>query len=67
MAFGIGAHRCMGSNIGRAEIRICLEEVLKRLPDYEVEEAGLELAPDVGTVYAYKSLPIRFTPGKRVA
>lgn len=32
LTFGYGAHQCMGKNIGRMEMRIFLEEFVKRLP-----------------------------------
>jgi len=37
VAFGIGAHFCLGANLARLELRVLLEEALPRL-------AGLELA-----------------------
>lgn len=39
LSFGYGAHQCMGKNIARMEMRIFLEEFIKRLPH-------LELVPD---------------------
>ncbi len=36
LAFGVGAHRCLGSNLGRREVRIGLEELLQRVPDFEL-------------------------------
>ena len=36
VAFGIGPHRCLGSNLARTEIAIAIEEVLKALPDFEL-------------------------------
>lgn len=38
VAFGIGPHRCLGSNLARVEIAIAIEEVLKVLPDFELAE-----------------------------
>jgi cytochrome P450 len=42
VAFGIGPHRCVGSHLARLEVRIAVEELLKRVPDFEL--AG----PDLG-------------------
>jgi len=36
LTFGVGIHRCLGSNIARAQLRILLEEWLKRIPDFEI-------------------------------
>ncbi|MGE0385963.1 MAG: cytochrome P450 [Gammaproteobacteria bacterium] len=65
MAFGVGAHRCMGSNIARMEFRILFSEILKRLPDYRVDEANLHRSPVAGIVFGYESVPFTFAPGKR--
>ena len=67
LAFGIGKHRCMGSNIGRLEVLIALEQLLTRMPDFKVAPGAAELSDDIGTVKAYKTVPITFTPGKRSA
>ena len=39
VAFGIGAHFCLGANLARLELRVFFEEALRRLP-------GLALATD---------------------
>jgi cytochrome P450 len=36
--FGLGIHRCLGSNFARAELALMLKEILRRLPEYEVDE-----------------------------
>ena len=41
VAFGIGPHRCVGSHLARLEVRIAVEELLKRVPDFELAEADL--------------------------
>lgn len=66
LTFGTGAHHCVGANLTRMEARICMEEVLKRLPDYEVVENALVLIPDASSLYGYLSVPVRFTPAERV-
>jgi hypothetical protein len=48
--------------LARAEIRVCIQELLKRIPDYEVIENELKMPPSVGTVYGFESVPIRFAP-----
>jgi cytochrome P450 len=36
LAFGFGIHFCMGASLARLEARIAIEELLARVPDYEV-------------------------------
>jgi cytochrome P450 len=66
--FGNGPHRCPGSNLGRTEIKVFLEEWLKRIPDFHVQsESEIRMRSGVnGTVYA---LPLQWrnsTPSDRV-
>jgi cytochrome P450 len=57
-AFGLGRHRCLGSNLARLELRVALEEWLARFPNFE-------LAPDAHVVWSEgqlrgpKVLPVR--------
>lgn len=39
--FGHGQHVCIGKSLARLEARIALEEVVKRWPDWRVDESGL--------------------------
>lgn len=39
VAFGLGIHRCIGSNLARMEIQVALEEWLKRFPEFRLADA----------------------------
>jgi cytochrome P450 len=66
MAFGLGAHRCLGSNFARRQILLALRAVLRRLPDYTIDHEHLVKAETIGVTYGTFALPARFTPGRRV-
>ncbi|WP_334141579.1 cytochrome P450 [Rhabdothermincola sp.] len=60
-AFGGGPHRCLGSHLARLELRVALEELHRRIPDYAVAE-GAELYYSPG-IREIASLPLVFEPG----
>jgi cytochrome P450 len=37
MSFGYGPHSCLGVNVARLEGKVCLEELLRTYPEYEVD------------------------------
>ncbi len=61
LAFGYGAHFCMGAALARMEGRVALEEIYARLPDLEVQRDGA-VRFHSSNVTGWTSLPIRFTP-----
>jgi hypothetical protein len=63
LAFGKGTHFCMGASLARLEALASLEEVQRRLPDFEIDPARLERVHSVN-VRGFSSMPIEFTPGK---
>ena len=65
-AFGLGLHRCLGSNFTRMEFRVMLEEVLTRLPDYTIDYDASERYENIGIVNGWKNVVATFTPGARV-
>ncbi len=50
VAFGIGPHRCVGSNLARLELRVAVEELLRLIPDFR-----LAAGPDPGWYDAGRS------------
>ena len=40
LSFGTGAHMCLGANAAKLEGRVLLEELLARMPEYQVDEAS---------------------------
>ncbi len=67
MAFGVGLHRCLGSNLARAMFQVMIDRVLDRLPDFELTVGEVPRFHDAGNVYAPTSFPVRFPPGPRVS
>ena len=65
LAFGVGIHRCIGSNLARAQFLAVLDAVLARLPDYDVIEEEVRRYPAIGMVHGMITLPARFTPGEK--
>lgn len=64
LAFGFGVHFCLGARLARLEGRVAMEEIHRRIPDYEVEESGVSVV-HAGNVAGLATLPIRFTPTGR--
>jgi hypothetical protein len=56
-AFGLGIHRCIGSNLARLELTVAVEELLKRIPEFSLDG---EVRWSQGTVRGPRNLPIRF-------
>jgi cytochrome P450 len=58
-AFGLGIHRCIGSNVARMNLRISLEEWLKRIPDFRLRPSA-RVTWSEGTVRGPRQLPVEF-------
>jgi cytochrome P450 len=59
VAFGVGIHRCAGSNLARMELRIALEEWMSRIPEFRLA-AGAEVTWAGGQVRGPRQLPVVF-------
>ena len=61
LLFGHGQHKCLGEHLAMRVGSAILDELLARVADYEVDDAGC------GRLYGeflkgYNRMPIRFTP-----
>src|SRR5262249_33173030 len=67
-AFGLGIHRCVGSNLARMEMTVAVEEFLKRIPEFSL--AGTVIWSE-GSVRGPRKLPLRLSrtapPGSALA
>jgi len=61
VSFGIGNHFCLGANLARMEMRVALEQVLRRMPDMEYAAGGPVLVPS-RLVRTCAEMKVRFTP-----
>jgi cytochrome P450 len=55
-AFGLGIHRCLGSNLARLELKVAIEEFIRRFPRFEL--AG-DTRWSVGQIRGPRVLPVR--------
>ena len=65
-AFGLGNHRCIGSNIARMQFKTMMWETLQRLGDYTVNGDAAVRYESIGVINGYQHLPATFTPGTKV-
>ncbi len=61
LAFGYGAHYCVGVHLARLELRVALEELLARLSDIRIDETRVTY--DSGCSSGPTELHIQFAPG----
>jgi len=56
-AFGLGRHRCLGSNLARMELRVALEEWLASYPEFELSDPSA-VTWSAGQVRGPRALPV---------
>jgi cytochrome P450 len=65
-SFGLGIHRCIGSNLARMVFKHMVTAVLDRLPDYQCDPDGAVHYESIGVINGMRHLPATFTPGGRL-
>lgn len=60
LALGIGSHFCLGSKLARLEARVAFEELLARMPEYELESEP-RWVPSIWA-RAYAGVAVSFAP-----
>ncbi|MGX6510998.1 cytochrome P450 [Rhodococcus sp. SJ-2] len=61
LSFGAGPHRCLGSHLARIELRLAMEEIHRRIPDYALVEHDPPIM-HATSVRGCVRLPLVFTP-----
>jgi cholest-4-en-3-one 26-monooxygenase len=61
VAFGFGTHFCLGAHLARLEIRVMFEELLRRMPDWELADPDEPKIIPASFSRAYDRIRIRFT------
>jgi cytochrome P450 len=64
--FALGAHKCLGSNLARALWLTAMEQVLTRLPDYQIDSKHSRRYASIGFFNGWESIPATFSPGSRL-
>lgn len=59
LGFGFGPHACLGAALARLEAKVAMEEILKRMPEYEIDFSGADRTHNPN-VRGYTHLPLRF-------
>jgi cytochrome P450 family 142 subfamily A polypeptide 1 len=62
VAFGFGAHFCLGAILARVELHAMFERLLARMPDLELAGDG----PPPRLLTGISDMPVRFSPSARV-
>ncbi|MBW8482685.1 cytochrome P450 [Actinomadura parmotrematis] len=65
-SFGLGIHRCIGSNVARTVFKRMIVQVLDRMPDFRCDPAGAVHYETIGVINGMQHLPAVFTPGERI-
>jgi cytochrome P450 family 142 subfamily A polypeptide 1 len=63
LAFGIGAHFCLGANLARLELRVFFEELVRRMPTLELAETAPPPRRASNFICGIERLPVEWRAG----
>jgi cytochrome P450 len=66
VGFGAGSRQCLGADQARLMFEVVVGEVLRRMPDYQVDLAKVQGYDSIAIINGLVSLPATFTPGPRL-
>lgn len=66
LAFGFGAHFCLGNQLARLELRVMFERLFQRLPDLTLAGPGQLPHRPSNFISGLESMPVTFTPTRRL-
>ena len=62
LAFGVGHHFCLGAHLARLQLRVSLEELHRRIPDYWIpDDAEVHFTPGIRQTHG---LPLEWRPSE---
>ena len=64
VAFGFGAHFCLGDSLARLELRVMFERLLDRLPDLELAADDALPRRPATFISGLESMPVRVHPDR---
>src|SRR5665213_1650743 len=62
MAFGFGAHFCLGNRLARMELAVMFDRLFERLPDLALATDAEPPKRAANFVSGYETMPVTFTP-----
>lgn len=63
LAFGVGAHRCIGLHVARTLFDVMLREILTRIPEYRVDLEATQYYQGNPELTGAVRMPVTFAPG----
>jgi cytochrome P450 family 142 subfamily A polypeptide 1 len=66
VAFGFGAHFCLGNRLARLELSVMFDRLLTRLPDLALATVGEPPRRAANFVSGYDEMPVTFTPSQPI-